>query len=73
MALVDVQEGSGGPSAGREGLRGHPSGPVGVGRPSLMSERGQEAFPEVQKVSGGPPRETGVVRRPSQRFDGPSR
>ena len=39
----------------REGLKGPPEGPGGVGKPTLMSGRSRVAHPEVQEGSRGTP------------------
>ena len=61
-ALSVVQEWSGDPS---ECPGCHTGFPGVVGRPSLMSGRGQETFPNNREWLGGPPGCPGVVGRPS--------
>ena len=57
VAHPEVRLGSGGP----------PEGPVGVGRPTQRSERGQEAHQDVREGSGRPPGGSRGVKRPIQR------
>ena len=40
-----------------------------VGMPNRRSESGRQAFREVREWSGGPPEGSGLVRRPSERFE----
>ena len=49
---------------GREGSRGPPEGPGGIGRPSRRSGRGREALSEIREGLRGPPE---GPRRPSRR------
>ena len=50
---------------GREGSRGHPGGPAGVGSPSQRAERGRESLPEGRDGLGHSPVGLGGVGTPS--------
>ena len=61
---LHVREGSGGPTGAPVGVKGPPKGPVGVGRPTQRSWRGQEGSESPTGGLGGSEGDVKPTRSP---------